>query len=350
MITLNDAHTTGPELHRVSRDPGSAWEKAADWAIDAAPDDDPRPDPVAKWDPVAIRTGICGAVSPRVISLAEGGFRLYYTQIIPHPDFPAGGVDYDHASTRVLSAVSADGVMWKPEAGVRLSSEEGGAGAFRVVSSEVVPIPNTSGHLRMYYECCGGPQSGASTILSARSEDGGIQWIREAGVRWGNGVSNFAAPRIQFLAGGLIRLFCYERGLGIVSALSEDGGVTFIAEPGVRIRQDGPWDSQAAFAPEILQIADGDLVMYYAGYSASNRAQILRAHSKDGLLWREEPNPVIAPNGRGWDAVKCSEMAVFPLPGTEGEGLRFRILYEGCDGTSAGERGVWRIAAAETVS
>ena len=240
MITLNEAHQTGPQLHRVAVDPGSKWEKDTDWVIDAAPDDDLRPDPEAIWSASAQRTGICGAVSPRVIGLVGGGYRLYYTQLLPRPGFPEGAVDYDQSSSRILSANSPDGEAWTLDPGVRLSSEDGGAGEFRVVSSEVVPIPNTPGHLRMYYECCRGPQSEASTILSARSEDGGLQWSREPGVRWGDGETNYAAPRIQFVNESLLRLYCYEREGGIVSAISYDGGTTFTQEPGMRLVQAGP--------------------------------------------------------------------------------------------------------------
>lgn len=43
MITLNEAHQTGPQLHRVALEQGRTWEKDANWVIDAAPDDDIRP-------------------------------------------------------------------------------------------------------------------------------------------------------------------------------------------------------------------------------------------------------------------------------------------------------------------
>ncbi len=348
MINLLQSGKIGPELHRVSCDPGINWEKEVSWAIDAAPDDSGVPDPISSWPRDAIRSGIYGAVSPRVVCLRDGSYRLYYTQILPRPGNPEGASDYDQATTRILSAHSRDGTEWVPETGVRLSAEAGGAGEYRVVSSEVVPVAHESGHWRMYYECCRGPQSVGNTILSARSEDDGITWKLEPGVRWGNDRSNFAAPRIQFLDGGRMRLFCYERGKGIISAISEDGGVTFVREPGLRIAQDGPWDSEAAFAPEVVQLGEDDFVMFYAGYSAANRAQILRATSQDGLNWRKEAQPAISPNGTGWDAVKCSEMSLIPIPDKAGNAPRFRMLYEACDGTAAGDRGVWRIASAST--
>ncbi len=346
MIDFSKSGDVGPALHRVCCDPGSIWEKAAALAVDAAPDDSNIPDPAARWPLDAMRSGRYGAVSPRVVRLRDGNYRLYYTQILPRPGYPDGAVDYDQATSRILSAVSPDGLHWTPEPGVRLSAEQGGAGEYRVVSSEVVPIADRNGHWRMYYECCRGPQSIGNAILSARSEDDGITWTVEPGVRWGNDRSNFAAPRIQSLDGGRMRLYCYERGNGIISAVSKGGGLIFDEEPGLRIAQDGSGDSHAAFAPEIMQIQNGNLVMFYAGYSASNRAQILRATSKDGLNWQKEAHPAIEPDGTGWDAVKCSEMALIPLPDELETTLRFRMLYEACDGTAPGERGVWRIAAA----
>lgn len=348
MINLSPSGEVGPALHRVSCDPGVNWEKETAWSVDAAPDDSEVPDPAASWPITAARSGIYGAVSPRVICLRDGSYRLYYTQILPRAGYPDGATDYDQATSRILSAFSRDGIHWTPESGVRLSAEAGGAGEYRVVSSEVVPIAHANGSWRMYYECCRGPQSVKNTILSARSEDDGITWKLESGVRWGNAGSNFAAPRIQFLHGRRMRLYCYERGKGIVSAVSVDGGLRFVEEPGLRIAQDGPWDSHAAFAPEVVQIGEGGFVMFYAGYSAPNRCQILRATSEDGLNWQKETTPAISPNGSGWDAVKCSEMALIPLPDGSGNAPRFRMLYEACDGTATGERGVWRIASAST--
>ena len=92
---------------------------------------------------------------------------------------------------------------------------------------------------------------------------------------------------------------------------------------------------------EILEVVADSYVMYYSGYSASNRAQILRATSEDGLLWQKEDDPVISPGDR-LDRAKSSEMCIYRLP----SGQNYRIVYEACDGTAENERGVWRIAGA----
>jgi hypothetical protein len=82
--------------------------------------------------------------------------------------------------------------------------------------------------------------------------------------------------------------------------------------------------------------------MYFSGYSASTQAQILGAVSEDGLKWRKEEEPVVAPGGR-WDGAKASEMCLAVLPSANGKGEQYRMFYEACDGTAVDKRGVWRI-------
>ena len=271
--------------HSIAIDPGTAWTRDSAVAIDVPPDAAVDPLPEAQWPVEETRSGIYGAVTPNVVALADGSFRMYYTQILPRPGFPAGANDYDNSTTRILSAVSVNGLVWAPELGVRLSAAAGGAGEFRVVSPEVVPLPDGSGRWRMYFECCPGPQSGGSTLRSALSTDEGLTWAVEPGDRLGNGGS-YTSPRLLFLDDGRCRLYCNAQGQGIVSAVSVDGGFTFELEPGLRIKQDLPYEALTVLAPEVLRIAAGGYRMYYAGYSAMNRAYVLSAVSDDGLNWR----------------------------------------------------------------
>jgi len=85
--------------------------------------------------------------------------------------------------------------------------------------------------------------------------------------------------------------------------------------------------------------------MYFAAYSTAERTDILTAESSDGLDWTIRPEPVLSPGG-SWDDAKSSEMCVFELPGSTNEAPRFAMVYEGCDGTAPGLRGVWRVACA----
>ncbi len=330
-----------PALHCPPRDPGVRWTSEG-IAIDAPPDNDLDPAPDARWPVEAVRTGRCGAVSPRVVALAEGGYRLYYTQILPRAGFPAGANDYDNATTRILSATSADGTTWNPEPGVRLSPWDGGAGDFRVVSSEVVPVPGQRGKLRMYFECCPGPQTQQNAIRSALSADG-LSWSVEHGNRMEVAGSNVSAPRILSLDDGRCRLYYHERHRGIMSAVSHDG-LTFEIEAGIRVAAGGSHDRLTAFAPEIIRLPAGGFRMYYAGYSDVNQADILTAVSRDGLHWEKVGQPVLSPGSRAWDAAKCSEMCV--LWDARNPAGGFRMLYEACDGSAPDQRGVWRIASA----
>ncbi len=346
MIDLTRCKAASPLVQTVEVDPGRSWTKDAAVAIDAPPDSDINPRPEATWPREASRTGLCGAVSPRAIALPGGGFRMYYSQMLPRVGHPAGANDYDNASTRILSAYSKDGYHWVPESGVRMSPQEGGAGDFRVVSSEVVPVADGS-QWRMYFECCSGPQTVTNSIRSAISLDG-LKWTMEPGVRVESEGHNFASPRILFLEDGSCRLYLFDRGQGIVSLVSKDG-LEFELEPGVRIAQDGAHDALCAFACEIVRVAGDGYVMYYAGYGSALRADILRAVSSDGLHWKKESDPVIAPGPGGWDAVKSSEMCLIPIRATAKGPAHYRIFYEACDGTSPNARGVWRIAAATSV-
>ena len=341
MIDLTSSTTPSPAMHCPPIDPGIQWTSES-IAIDAAPDNDLSPTPEASWSVDATRTGLCGAVSPRVVALPEGGYRLYYSQILPRDGFPAGANDYDNATTRILSATSVDGMHWQPESGVRLSSQQGGAGDFRVVSSEVVPAIGDSGKLRMYFESCPGTQSQQNSIRSAVSDDG-LNWEVEAGHRMAVDGCNLCAPRIQFLDDGRCRLYFYQRSVGIMSAVSVDG-IEFASEPGVRISDGGPNNRITAFAPEILRLPDGRLRMYYAGYREGQSADILTALSEDGIDWQNDDELVHPPGSKSWDSAKCSEMCVVWDPRNVESG--FQMLYEACDGTSPNNRGVWRIALA----
>ncbi len=347
MIDLTQSVTASPLVHTVARDPGTSWASQS-IAIDAPPDSDLDPSPDARWSADAVRSGLCGAVSPRVVALPGGGYRMYYTQILPRGGFPMGANDYDNATSRILSATSADGEIWIPESGVRLSPQQGGAGDFRVVSSEVVPLADT-GRLRMYYECCDGPQSQQNSIRSAASDDG-LGWTVESGARFELSQCNVSSPRILFLDDGRCRLYCSERGRGIISAVSDDEGLTFKLEPGIRVAADQPFDRYTAFAPEIMRLHGGGYRMYYAGYGEPTRADILTAVSDDGLHWQKASQPVLTPGSAAWHAVKRSEMCVIWNPQVRDAGEGFRMLYEACDGTAEDQRGIWRIASANCVS
>ena len=342
---MTNARLEFPLPHLVGSDPGIEWTKDDAVAVDAAPNAETNLAPEAVWPAELERDGTCGCVTPGVIPLPDGGLRMYYTQILPRAGYPAGANDYDNSTTRILSAHSEDGTDWTSEPGVRLTSEQGGAGPYRVVSPDVVPIPGDHTKLRMYFESCPGTQAVDTPIRSALSDDGGTTWILEAGVRLGGPGESVSSPCVHELEDGRCRLYCSQSGGGIVSAISTDGGLTFEREPGVRISKSLTHEALTAFAPEVLRIAGGGYRMYYAGYADPARACVLTATSDDGLTWEKHPEPVVVPGGK-FDRIKCSEMSLATLPHSTGQS--YRLFYEACDGTTATCRGVWRILSAST--
>jgi len=346
MIDLTRPPARGPATQTVEDDPGLDWVTAPDCALDAPPDATSDPAPEATRSPAELRTGGGAVVAPRIMRLPGGSYRMYYTQVLARPGVPEGARDFASATARILSASSIDGETWTPEPGVRLSAADGGAGEFRVIVGDAFPLDAPGRLWRMYYECTDEPRMDATRILSARSDDGGLTWRREPGVRLGEPGRSFVTPRVLFLPDGGLRLLCAERGRGIISARSHDGGTTFAEEPGIRVAADGPYDAATAYAPEVVRVAGGGYVMYYAGYETPDRAHILRAESTDGLTWRKVARPVISPGGSWLSAAKCSEMCLVTLPPGIGGRPRYRLLYEACDGTAARVRGVWRIASA----
>lgn len=347
MIDLTHTTSASPTIHSVPSDPGKSWDDHVTVIVDAPPDRETDPAPESIWTADAPRTGISGSVTPRVVTLPSGRHRMYYTQILPRPGFPAGANDYDNSSTRILSALSSDGIRWIPEPGVRLSAEQGGAGEFRVVSPDIVPVAHEPGRLRMYYECCPGAQSIENSIRSAISDDG-LNWTVEPGVRLETAGNHYDSCRIVFIDHGQTRMYVAQEGSGIISAISKDGGLSFEIEDGIRIPMGDTYDRLHAFSPEIVRIQNGGYRMYYAGYSELNRAFILTATSDDGLHWTKDPEPVISPGDSKFDRVKCSEMGLLILPTTAGKPHDYRLFYEACDGTTPDERGVWRIVGRTT--
>ena len=336
-------------VHQVARDPGTRWVEDPAPALAGPPDsevvDGRLPDPAGVWPSDAIRTGLAGVVAPNVVLTADGRLRMYYTQILPRSGYPAGATEYEYASARILSAVSTDGQRWLPESGVRLTPQEGGAGDSRIASAEVVPIPGTPGHLRMYFECAPQTLVAPCSLRSAVSEDDGLTWRVEPGDRLAGPGEAYAAPRLIYLDDGRCRMYASLRPEAVVSAISEDG-LRFEREPGYRVHRGEAYET--VFAAEVLQIASGGYRMYYGGYSDPTRACILSAVSADGLEWRLEPEPVLTPSGKH-GAAKVSEMCVIGVPAPDGS-ERYRMFYEAADGTAPGKRGVWRILAADAAS
>ena len=262
-------------VHFATGDPGTAWLK----------------DPGVVLD-VPTEPGHWKVLTPNVVALRSGGFRMYYTLVGP-------GLDYTVTPGSILSAFSPDGERWHKEAGVRLGPHGPDAG-LRVVCADVIPL--AGGGYRMYLE--GQPADGPSSILSAVSADG-LVFEPEPGVRFGDGSWRYGSRRCLYTtdapaARDRFRLYVHRythplrtglaAGNHIISAVSADG-LRFEEEPGVRIGQQGPLQTFSVYAPEVLRLAGGGYRMYCAGWTVRPlRGRIFSATSADGLAWTKDPD------------------------------------------------------------
>jgi len=321
-------------VHYQRLDPGTRWVKDTDLVVDS---DGPLD---------AERT-----LTPNVVRMGDG-YRLYYHGLGPERPNP-------ESKGYILSAFSSDGDTWHKEPGVRIDA--GGDGAEHLIwSPDVIPLAD-GGYRMYYEgktEQAGGEVK--SAIISALSADG-LVWEKEAGTRLAGENSSFLAPRCLYLdqdpggEGPRYRLYAsrypYPESTAapgvfndrhIVSATSSDG-LTFELEPGVRIPQDRDLESFAVYAPEVLRLATGGYRMYYAGWvsapevaaGSKYHGRIFSALSQDGLEWTKD-SAICLDNGGHWDTSKASEPCVIDL--ADG---RFRMFYEACDA-----QGRWRIASA----
>ena len=294
-------------VHYHETDPGTQWTK------DAAPAIDVNPLGAAK-----------GALTPNVVALAGGGYRMYYTGFAP-------GVTSDDHDGHILSASSRDGSVWTHDPGVRIDLH-GPHATLRTLCPDVVPVPG--GGYRMYYEARS--PAAPTVILSAASENG-LDWELEDGVRVGDGEWSYGTPRCVYFPtdGGLLyRLYFHHysfpmvSGLGarnhIVSAVSSDG-LDFEIESGVRVAQETDRETYAVYSPDVVRLGDGTFRMYYAAWAEGIDGGVFTAVSDDGVGWTKSPESLIDLDGT-LDCDMVSEPCVIEL--ADG---RSRLFYEAKD-------------------
>ena len=135
------------------------------------------------------------------------------------------------------------------------------------------------------------------SIISLLSTDG-LTWTLEDGIR----VQNAAFPDTVQLSDRRVRMY-FQRGMAICSVVSDDGGLNFVEEPGVRIKTG--WhndiDRDNVGASTTMRLSDGRFRMYYragiedAVYFNGIKTVILSAISDDGLIWEAESGVRIDP-------------------------------------------------------
>ena len=298
-------------VHFIERDPGLDWVKDPEVSIELDTPLDSQ-----------------GILTPNVLRLPQGGFRMYYTGIGP-------ARPVQESQGYILSASSDNGISWRKEPGIRMDVHEPHA-TLRVLCPDVIPLPD--GRWRMYYEARS-PHC-PTVILSAVSEDG-LTWKPELGVRVADSKWSFGSPRCLYLessedpAAVWYRLYFHhysyplQSGLDsqnhIVSALSKDG-LFFEIEPGIRIPQEDPArESYAVYAPEVIRLGAGGYRMYYSGWSEEIHGGIFAATSPDGLHWIKDQGPLLDLD-RALDCKMVSEPCVIEL--ADG---RYRLYYEAKD-------------------
>ena len=298
-------------VHFIERDPGLNWVK--DPEVPLEPD---RP------------LDLQGTVTPNVVRLSQGGFRIYYTGIGP-------ARSAQESQGYILSAYSDDGISWQKEPGVRIDVHEPDA-MVRVLCPDVIPLPD--GRWRMYFEAVAPDRP--NVILSAVSDDG-FSWQREEGIRAQSPEWTFGSPRCLYMpspedAGKLCyRLYFHHYsypmlvGLDaqnhIISAVSEDG-LHFEIESGVRLAQeDEQRESLCVYAAEVILLGNGSYRMYYSGWGREICGGIFAATSTDGLKWIKYPDPVLDLD-RPLDCGMVSEPCVIKL-----DDGRYRLYYEAKD-------------------
>lgn len=321
--------------------------------------------------------------APCVVALGAGGYRLFYTGIGPAKPFR-------DCQGYILSAISEDGLVFRPEPGIRIAPDPRMARMSLRVIAPTVTRRDDKGW-RMYFEARG-PADLPTVILSAVSRDL-LHWEPEAGIRL-ESPGGVGGPRYLRLPDGRGRLHCFCSDYGppgpasgkrlstrVLSAVTRDG-LHFEIEPGDRLRdQQEDYDSAGISAAEVVPPRlEGDAwTMFFSAWQdvprgtvvplhpsqdpqavasgrsedfarasiasdlAGFRSRIYVARSTDGLAWQREACVV---QGAGYaagipgeaelDAIHAEDMSLVSI----GKG-QYRMYYAACD-----REGNWRIASA----
>jgi hypothetical protein len=314
--------------------------------------------------------------APCIVKDPTGGYRLFYTAVGPEKPFPT-------CQGYILSAVSADGLNFHKEPGIRLAPQP----ALSHMSLRVIaPSINryAKGRWRMYFESRGSA-SVAIVICSAISTDM-LHWEFEQGIRLKIS-SGVRSPRYLPLPNGQGRLFCCgevsnanspKPVKGIISAHTADG-LNFTLDPDIRLQSEqhqhdtGSFSAGEVIAPDTAgdqwtmyfsawqDVAPGTVVPLHPSHDpnaeenglsdnfaaasiasdlAGFRSRIFAAYSTDGMAWTQGPCAV---EGAGYDSedldgVHAEDMSLIQL-----DDGRYRMYYAACN-----KDGHWRVLSAVT--
>jgi len=173
------------------------------------------------------------AVDPDVIKLDDGRYRLFYYKgyfVTPPPP--------NYTAHEIYSAISNDGVNFTVEGKVFESDN--------ITDPTVIKLNDGS-----YLMAC----VRGSLDIFAKSVDG--KTFQATGVT----IQNGGIPELVKLDDGSIRLF-YNGPGGIISSRSTDGGLTWIKENGVRLSFSG-----GIADPSVIKRADGKWYLIVKGFN-----------------------------------------------------------------------------------
>ncbi len=188
-----------------------------------------------------------------IVELGNGSYRMYYAI---EPEVPGNKLE-------VFSAISADGINWKQEPGVRREFS---------VFPDVVRLPN--GGFRMYFQNMG-------VIKSAVSKNG-LEWTDEPGVRidtqnnLGLNLENVAAPSTMPINDAYVMVYSgtinqrYAQNVPnsdthiFLWATSKDG-LTF-EKKGIALDSRNSIFVGWLDGPELVKWDDGEIRLYFWSY------------------------------------------------------------------------------------
>jgi len=208
---------------------------------------------------------LTGAFMPFAVKLANGSFRLYYTDQTGDPPSPG--------ARAIMSAVSDDGLNFTVDEGDRLTYNGSSYESSGIRGGKILQLDN--GTYRMYYHGIDGDSHWR--VLSAVSENG-LNWTREAGVRLDpsdlcDGVTRIGNVAPLITSNGTFHLYVSalvctgDLANGIFDTTSADG-LTFTAGSTPVINSYGSESEGTEVTPEdpAAIITDGGIRMYFAPY------------------------------------------------------------------------------------
>lgn len=223
----------------------------------------------------------------------------------------------------------------------------------RPVPAGVAMLPTVielDGMMHMWFTLSDDPFSVPTAIFHAVSEDG-LSWIvDESPALTGDGTGFDAfqvAEPVVFptLPGGEGLVMLYNArsapgpgpgdAIGMATAPGPAGPWTAATDPVLVVGGSDEWDAGFVSPASVVIGPDqATLHLYYSGgtdYLSFSPFATGLAISEDGIAWTKHPEPVLAPQGSGWDGQFSWEAAVFPHDGG------FGALYTGDPTTLTGE-------------